>query len=273
MISSGDGVNVVRYDTKANWDKYNPILEKGEIAVEVASQGKLMKCGDGVTEWSNLKYIFPSNVYTSFPQLGLSKDTVTIESIIEALPSHSKLMVYASPYSTSNDYAPLLGLPINGLLVVEKHANNNVPVVFQLFALSNNYNVYNAMYSDSISTKFSGWGINDRIVEQKILSSPNGNTCSYEVYSSGKVVMYGYDAVAANASYVDITPPITLSKVLLVIPSDAIWATRTAIASSRTMQWNIGSDTTGLINGKIRIVMGETRTGADSICYYAIGFK
>lgn len=57
MISNGDGINEVRYDTKENWELYNPILEKGELAVEVDSGKYYLKCGDGKRDWNNLPYI------------------------------------------------------------------------------------------------------------------------------------------------------------------------------------------------------------------------
>lgn len=50
----------LRTDTTANWTSNNPILAKGEFAVEVTTNNEYCyKVGDGVTAWNNLSY-FPS---------------------------------------------------------------------------------------------------------------------------------------------------------------------------------------------------------------------
>lgn len=46
-----------KIDTTANWIKANPILQKGEIGVEICSNGSyLIKIGDGTNKWGALKY-------------------------------------------------------------------------------------------------------------------------------------------------------------------------------------------------------------------------
>jgi hypothetical protein len=46
-----------REDTLANWQKFNPLLEKGEISfVRDGSDGKFVKIGDGSTLWNDLPY-------------------------------------------------------------------------------------------------------------------------------------------------------------------------------------------------------------------------
>lgn len=43
-----------RYDIKENWERYNPILLKGEVAYE--TDGEQYKIGDGINDWKSLKY-------------------------------------------------------------------------------------------------------------------------------------------------------------------------------------------------------------------------
>lgn len=44
-------------DTTANWTKANLVLQKGEVGVEICSNGAyLIKIGDGISKWSTLKY-------------------------------------------------------------------------------------------------------------------------------------------------------------------------------------------------------------------------
>ena len=44
-------------DTTANWTKANLVLQKGEVGVEICSNGAyLIKIGDGISKWSAVKY-------------------------------------------------------------------------------------------------------------------------------------------------------------------------------------------------------------------------
>ena len=44
-------------DTTANWTKANLVLQKGEVGVEICSNGAyLIKIGDGISTWSALIY-------------------------------------------------------------------------------------------------------------------------------------------------------------------------------------------------------------------------
>lgn len=61
MISNGDGINEVRYDTKENWELYNPILEQGELAIETEGEVRNLKCGDGKKDWENLEYVIDNS--------------------------------------------------------------------------------------------------------------------------------------------------------------------------------------------------------------------
>ena len=45
----------IRNDTAANWKAANPVLLKGEVGIEIDT--RKMKVGDGISQWSALKYI------------------------------------------------------------------------------------------------------------------------------------------------------------------------------------------------------------------------
>ena len=54
----------VRHDTKANWEKYNPVLATGEIGIETDNpKGTKIKIGYGNKEWINLPYIDENAVH------------------------------------------------------------------------------------------------------------------------------------------------------------------------------------------------------------------
>lgn len=43
-------------DTTAGWNSANPILQKGEIGIEICTNGSLLiKIGDGTKRWKELK--------------------------------------------------------------------------------------------------------------------------------------------------------------------------------------------------------------------------
>lgn len=46
-----------RYDTKTNWSSVNPVLRKGEFAIENDSGKISLKVGDGVTAYNSLPYV------------------------------------------------------------------------------------------------------------------------------------------------------------------------------------------------------------------------
>lgn len=45
----------LRRDTGTNWSSENPVLEQGEVGVELGSPAKI-KVGDGTTAWNSLPY-------------------------------------------------------------------------------------------------------------------------------------------------------------------------------------------------------------------------
>lgn len=70
MIINNEKINI-RYDTITNWNKFNPILEKGEPVISIESNNKLkMKIGDGVNPFQKLKYLSGAEIgggYRLFP--------------------------------------------------------------------------------------------------------------------------------------------------------------------------------------------------------------
>lgn len=58
-----------RRDSAANWTLANPVLNAGEIGVELGVVGTMQKfkVGDGVTAWSALPYYEPKEVVTAIP--------------------------------------------------------------------------------------------------------------------------------------------------------------------------------------------------------------
>lgn len=56
MILNNNGKVGLRYDTKANWEKFNPILDKGEMIVEQDNGKCYLKVGDGKSKYNNLAY-------------------------------------------------------------------------------------------------------------------------------------------------------------------------------------------------------------------------
>lgn len=101
MISNGDGINEIRYDTKENWELYNPILEKGELAVEKIGDIYLIKCGDGVNAWNNLPYV-SSNKFNTLEQIGIITGKETLNLISQKLPINSEISYTVTP-STGHD--------------------------------------------------------------------------------------------------------------------------------------------------------------------------
>ena len=57
MFYNDDGSVLLRKDTKANWTSVNPVLEDGELVIEVDGTTRKLKCGDGVTKYTSLPYI------------------------------------------------------------------------------------------------------------------------------------------------------------------------------------------------------------------------
>ena len=104
----------------------------------------------------------------------------------------------------------------------------------------------------------------DYIIIQKLTSG-----VSYEVYASGKVVIYGTQDIF-KGEYTDITPPISLKRVYYATMNDAIWTTTTTISTVKQFQWNVGSDGTGLINGKIRFIH-DKNLPQEGVCFHIIG--
>lgn len=57
MIYNNDGSVTLRKDTKANWESVNPVLEAGELVIEVDGAITKLKAGDGVTAYKSLPFV------------------------------------------------------------------------------------------------------------------------------------------------------------------------------------------------------------------------
>lgn len=56
-----------RRDTSANWVARNPVLEAGEIGIELSGTAGVahkVKVGDGVTVWTSLPYTVDGTVFS-----------------------------------------------------------------------------------------------------------------------------------------------------------------------------------------------------------------
>ena len=75
----------VRHDTKANWEKFNPVLASGELGVETDNvNGQRIKIGDGNHAWADLSFIDENAVHKlnteSIAGLKTFVDSVTFSS-------------------------------------------------------------------------------------------------------------------------------------------------------------------------------------------------
>ena len=61
MILNNNGKVELRYDTTENWNKFNPVLQKGEMVVEVGGGKCYLKVGNGSNKYSELGYITSKN--------------------------------------------------------------------------------------------------------------------------------------------------------------------------------------------------------------------
>ena len=74
---------VLRHDTAANWEKYNPVLLEGEMGVETDTN--LLKVGDGTSTWVALDYInkFEGSTSTATHYEGTAEEGETDNDVIE----------------------------------------------------------------------------------------------------------------------------------------------------------------------------------------------
>ena len=127
----------LRNDTTANWTSNNPILKKGELAIEITPSGSyLCKVGDGSTAWNSLPY-FPS--YISVGDY-IVQGVATLTN--STTKSHSGWVRSAMPYvavslstaQTNSNYAVLLDIVSTsgdgerGSLIVFDRLNNGFKI-------------------------------------------------------------------------------------------------------------------------------------------------
>lgn len=68
---------VLRHDTSENWVNLNPVLLRGELAIELTEDGSVkMKVGNGSSKWNDLAYISAGSTGTTTPEGGASSAEV-----------------------------------------------------------------------------------------------------------------------------------------------------------------------------------------------------
>ncbi len=149
--------------------------------------------------------------FTALSQLNLDY-TATIQQIINAMPVLSKLIFYASPVTTSEQYAPQLELPYSSTVIIEKGQSGALPAKLEAITLrnSNKPQRYVGTYYSYNSIGFTGWykvacaGDDDFVIERY-----DDGTNWYKKWASGWLEQGGKlkQATAAN-----ITTQITLNK-------------------------------------------------------------
>jgi hypothetical protein len=68
---------VLRHDTSENWVNLNPVLLRGELAIELTEDGSVkMKVGNGSSKWNDLAHISAESTGTTTPEGGASSAEV-----------------------------------------------------------------------------------------------------------------------------------------------------------------------------------------------------
>lgn len=105
----------IRNDTAANWKAANPVLLKGEVGIEIDT--RKMKVGDGISQWTALKYISDDIVIANTSPL----DTDTDHDVGEFWVNQADKTVYIL-ISTSSTAAIWKRIPTAEELVVVAEA-------------------------------------------------------------------------------------------------------------------------------------------------------
>ena len=69
----------LRYDSSSNWSTSNPVLLRGELGIE--SDTRLIRIGDGSTNWNNLSYINDFGQSNDAGVTAVSTDTTSIAAL------------------------------------------------------------------------------------------------------------------------------------------------------------------------------------------------
>ena len=91
ILNSVKATLIIRNDTAANWGLKNPILSKGELALEIDTN--LMKAGDGITSYSELPYLNTPPIYIDqalSQKVNKSGDTITGALSLNYVPSNAQ---------------------------------------------------------------------------------------------------------------------------------------------------------------------------------------
>lgn len=125
--------------------------------------------------------------FTGLAQLGLSYKSVTFDSLVQAMPPNSMLIMPVATGTTSGSYAPNLNVPHNGQLVVIKGDSMTTATTFDLVELANRIRHSYGRYSTYPgATPWSGWYTFSAIAEQV-----QNNTTGYIKYADGRLKQWG----------------------------------------------------------------------------------
>lgn len=86
-----DAIFGLRQDTLKNWEKYNPVPEKGEpVVVSDNANGEWLKIGDGVTSWKELPWkrgpVGPMGPVGPRGERGLEVNEKPVSKVVDELP-------------------------------------------------------------------------------------------------------------------------------------------------------------------------------------------
>jgi len=66
MLRFGETTLAPRHDTLENWNKYNPVLAKHEVAVARGNADNYIRIGDGISRWKELPFLSVYQVVEHF---------------------------------------------------------------------------------------------------------------------------------------------------------------------------------------------------------------
>lgn len=127
--------------------------------------------------------------FNSLSQLGLAYATVTFETLYNAMPNNSMLVIPIGISSGGAYTAPNLKAPHNGTLVIRKPNTSAGPTTFDLIEYATPCRRSYARYGNtSVSTQtgFSGW-----ITESTIIEQVQNNITGYIKYADGRMKQWG----------------------------------------------------------------------------------
>lgn len=147
--------------------------------------------------------------FTALAQVGFEYATITPELLAENLPANSTLTFYATSASSSDNYAPKLGIIGSYLIIVRKGASATVPVSFEAIAMDSRTKKLIGNYTNASSYGFSGWSESGSIKKQVL--GKNG----YTLYDNGYIEQWGYTFGAKTVTF-----PLAMSEVYVCLPVD-----------------------------------------------------